>query len=286
MRVATRFRMPLAAAVGLLLLLGSLNAAAAELTFGVHPYLPAAELLARLTPLTDHLASKSGHRLTISIAPDYAEHIERTLAGRYDVAFLGPVSFVEVLERGGPDRTLARLEIRGSPTFHGIIFTRDDSPLTTLGQLAGQRMAFGDPHSTMSHLVPRHMLQQAGVPLERLGGHAFLRNHVNVVFGVLAGDFAAGAVKEDVFDEQRHRGLRVLARSPAISEHLFVARRGLDAAIVEDLRRAMLAVHTEPGGRELLNRFNRDLTALVPVTAADYDNLRRILHELPAEARP
>ena len=48
----------------------------------------------------------------------------------------------------------------------------------------------------------------------------------------------------------------------------------------------MLAVHTEPGGRERLSRFNRDLTALVPVTAADYDNLRRILRELPADARP
>jgi len=71
------------------------------------------------------------------------------------------------------------------------------------------------------------MMRQAGVTIDKLAGHAFLKNHHNVALGVLLGNFDAGAVKEDVFDEYRQQGLKTLKKTPPISEHLFVVRKTL-----------------------------------------------------------
>ena len=167
--------------------------------FAVHPYLPATELVKKYTPLTDYLSSKINLPIRIHISKDYKDHIDKIGGDKADIAYMGPASYVKVVNRYGKKPILARLEIKGKPAFQGIIITGKDSNLHNLTDLAGKRFAFGDPNSTMSHLVPRFMLWEAGVGIEKLAGHAFLKNHHNVAIGVLAGDYDAGAVKEAVF---------------------------------------------------------------------------------------
>jgi phosphonate transport system substrate-binding protein len=149
-----------------------------------------------------------------------------------------------------------------------------------LSDLEGKSFAFGDPDSTMSHLVPRYMLIEAGIVVEELAHYEFLRSHHNVVLGVLVGDFQAGAVKEEVFYEYEGRGLKALAWTPEIAEHLFVASKKLPAKTVGSLREAMLALKDEPGGRDVMSSIKQGVTAFVPAQDADYDNLRNILHTL------
>jgi phosphonate transport system substrate-binding protein len=141
----------------------------------------------------------------------------------------------------------------------------------------GKSFAFGDPDSTMSHLVPRYMLLEAGIDVEDLSHYDFLASHHNVALGVLVGEFLAGAVKEEVFYEYEERGLKALAWTPELSEHLFVASRKLPAETVEDLREALLGLADEPGGDEVMNSIKLGVTAFVPAADIDYDNLREIL---------
>jgi phosphonate transport system substrate-binding protein len=134
----------------------------------------------------------------------------------------------------------------------------------------------------MSHLVPRYMLVEAGIEVEKLAQYEFLKSHRNVALGVLMGEFQAGAVKEEVFYEYEGRGLKVLAWTPEISEHVFVASNKLSARIVESLRRAMLELKDEPAGQAVMSSLKQDVTALVPASDSDYENLRKILNTLEA----
>ncbi|MGD8312623.1 MAG: PhnD/SsuA/transferrin family substrate-binding protein, partial [Gammaproteobacteria bacterium] len=197
-----------------------------------------------------------------------------------DIAFMGPALYVALVDKYGPKPLLARLEIEGDPVFRGKIITLKDSPITSLAELKGKHFAFGDPESTMSHLVPRFMLREAGVGLEDLAEYRFLGNHTNVALGVLAGDFDAGAVKEEVFREFEQRGLQALATTPAFSEHLFVARSTLPAQTVATLREALYRLRDTPEGRIILAGIKDRLTGMVPVEDSDYDNLREILNTL------
>lgn len=259
----------------------SLKATASDrLILAVHPYLPATEIVERFTPLVKYLSKELGEQIEIEVSRDYLDQIMKIGNNKVDIAYMGPASYVKMVDRYGRKPLLARQEINGNRTFQGVIIVRKDSPLHTLKDLAGKRFAFGDPESTMSHLVPRYMLWEEGVTIDKLGGYAFLKNHHNVALGVLTGDFDAGAVKEEVFDEYEKRGLRELARTPELSEHLFVASNRLSPEKVQKLRDALQSLSDKEEGRNIMTSIKKTITGMVPVKDGDYDNLRDILHVL------
>jgi phosphonate transport system substrate-binding protein len=261
-----------------LLLLGTEKIRAEDsLTLCVHPYLPATELTRRFSPLAEYLSRKVGLPISIRVQKSYQSHIDRTGKDEADIAYVGPVSYVKIVETYGEKPLLARLVVSGEPEFFGMIIVREDSPIRSLEDLAGRSFAFGDINSTMSHLVPRYMLKEGGVPVSRLAKHEFLGSHHNVALGVLGGYFDAGGVKEEVYYEYRERGLRMLAKSPPIAEHLFVARSSLPPGILEPLRKAMLTLHEDERGTEILTSLKNGVTALTKVDDGDYDSLRKIL---------
>jgi len=254
--------------------------AGGPLVLQVHPYLPATELIERFSPLAEHLSRSIGRPVVVRISVDYQQHIELAGKDKTDIAFMGPASYVSLVDRHGKKPLLVRLEIDDKPTFRGAIITAKKSGLRSLSELKGKRFAFGDPNSTMSHLVPRYMLSEAGVDIKDLAGHAFLHNHHNVALGVLVGRFDAGAVKSEVFYEYEERGLRVLAWSPELSEHVFVTSSVLPKQTVDALRSALSALAGSEDGRTALKRINDRATGLVPVEDRDYDNLRTIIRAL------
>jgi phosphonate transport system substrate-binding protein len=74
--------------------------------------------------------------------------------------------------------------------------------------------------------------------------------------------------------------LRALATTPALSEHLFVTSNTLDPELIKRLRDAMLTLHQDSEGKQILTSIKKGATAMVPVKNSDYDNLREILRSL------
>ncbi|MFZ5861909.1 MAG: phosphate/phosphite/phosphonate ABC transporter substrate-binding protein [Nitrospirota bacterium] len=254
--------------------------AGAELLLGVHPFKPATKLIEAFTPLAACLGDKLGEHVTLRIAKDYQAHTDAIGRDELDIAYMGPASYVALVERYGPKPLLGRQVITGKSLFHGKIFVRSDSPIRTLADLTGKRFAFGEPHSTMSHLLPRYMLWEAGVGIDRFAGHAFVGDHVNVALGVLAGDYDAGAVKEDVYFRYEGQGLRAIATSPPIADHVFVAGRKLSEEMVRRLRAIMLGLHEDTRCAAALQAMTPGVTALIEARDADYDSLRTVLAKL------
>lgn len=254
------------------------------LLLAVHPYLPAEEIQQRFAPLAGYLAQQLERQIVVKVGRDYDEQINAIGSDSVDIAFMGPASYVELVKHYGAKPLLARLETNGVPYLTGLIITRTDSPLRNLANLQGKRFAFVDTNSTMGTLVPRFVLQQAGIPLSKLGQYQHLKSHKNVALGVLAGDFDAGAVKEEVYDEFAARGLRVLARLPLVSEHLFVVRATLPPTDVETLRKALLQLKQLPNGPAIMRSIHMKMTNMVPVSDADYDSLRKMLAALEKDS--
>jgi phosphonate transport system substrate-binding protein len=185
-----------------------------------------------------------------------------------------------MVEKYGHKSILARFEANKKTFFRGVIITRKNSPIKSLSDIEGKRFAFGDPNSTMSHVIPRFMLLEAGITLKKLGSHSFIKNHCNVALGVLIGDYDAGAIKEEVFNRYEDRGLKAIARTPFIPEYIFVADDNLSAKTVQTLREALYNLKNETNGKEILSAIKQNLTGLVPCEDANYKNLRKIMRTL------
>ncbi|MEN8178447.1 MAG: phosphate/phosphite/phosphonate ABC transporter substrate-binding protein [Pseudomonadota bacterium] len=246
----------------------------------VHPYLPFQELHKRYQPLAKYLREVLDATVVVRIGRDYGEHIAHIGMDKVDIAYMGPATYVRLVEKYGKKPLLARLEVNGKPAFHGYLVTNSNSGVNDIQSLRGKRFAFGDPASTMSHLVPRHMLMEAGMDVGDLMDYQFLGSHKNVALAVLSEAFDAGAVKEEVMVSYRSRGLKAIARSAPFSEHLFVARADAEDEFVDVVRKALYQLSESQEGRRILNSIKFGVTGLVPVEDSDYDNLRAVLKQL------
>ena len=244
----------------------------------MHPYLPAADLLARYTPLADALGRAVGRPIIVRVGRSYSEQIDAIGTDSVDIAYLGAAPYVVMVARYGPKPILARQVVHGDPMVHGSFIVRQDSRIQSLKDLKGKRFAYADAQSTSGHIVPVAMLEREGVPESALASSSSLGSHRNVALAVLAGDYDAGAVEEEVFEEFRGKGLRSLARELPVPEHLLVTSTKLAPALREALRGALLHLQDLPEGKAVLSHLQPDFTQFVPGRDSDYDVLRVLMH--------
>ncbi len=249
-------------------------------TLAVHPYLSHDELKKRFSPLAEYLTETVGITFTLRIGKNYRDLIDNIGQDMVDVAYMGPAPYVQMVEGYGKKPILAQLETNYSPFYKGMIVVRADSPFKRIKDLKGHYFAFGDRLSTMSHLLPRLILHEAGVTPENLGGITFVNSHYNVALGVLAGDFDAGALKEGVYQTFRAQGLRALAITPNIPEHLFVARSDMPPATSQKIRHSLKKLAETPLGLMILKTIHNNATGIVDGSDTDYDQLRQLLNKM------
>jgi phosphonate transport system substrate-binding protein len=227
-------------------------------------------------PLVDYLTEQTGEPWELAVSASYHEAVDELCEGRVTLAYLGPLSYVRARARCGVE-PLLRLQTRGSDVFHSDVLVRSDSRFERLEDLAGQRIGFGDPLSTSSHLVPRDMLRAAGLEPGRDVACRYFGQHERAARAVLMGEVEACGVRDVVAELFLHRGLRRLARSGPIPAYPWVVPPGTAPAEREALSSTLLRF---PGGarpRRDEERWDLELSGGFTTAAdADYDIVRRL----------
>jgi len=248
-----------------------------ELLFGVHPYLEEKSLTEKFQPLVDYLGRALNKKITLEISPSYTEHLKRVGSDYYDISYIGPTTYIEMVEKYGKKYILASMTTYDLPYFNGIIFVLTDSTIYTLKDLKGKSFAFGKPTSTMSSVIPTIMLDEAGVKLANLSKYKYLKNHEDVVNNVLSGKYTAGAVKEAVFDKYKSKGLRQLARSRHVSEHVFIAANTLQMKAKQQIENSLLTITDTQQGKDILFKIKPKSRSLKSTKDYNFNSLRNYL---------
>jgi len=271
------------------LLFGAGPLLAAPLVFAVHPYLSPTEIEKRFSPLAKYLSTEIGLPITLKVSSGYDEHLQAVGDGRADIAFIGPAELLLVEREFGRRPLLGQLVVNGRPGLSGHLVARNPASgvpaggTQALAGLRGKRIAFVDAKSTMGYLVPVAILGRAGVAEKDLGLSKFVGSHDNVALGVLAGEFDAGAVKDETFEKYRSRGLYSLHEMPMVPEHVFVASPRIPPEVRQQLQRALLALSVDEPGQWILRGIRSDLSTIAPVEQRDFDALRTLL-AMPANS--
>jgi phosphonate transport system substrate-binding protein len=161
------------------------------------------------------------------------------------------------------------------------VLVRSDSPFERLEDLSGQRIGFGDPLSTSSHLLPRAMLLEAGLEPGRDVECRYFGQHELAARAVLMGEVEACGVRDTVGDLFLHRGLRRLARSSPVPAYPLVALPSLPDRLRDELITALLDFPGEVRPPRSGDRPELELRGdFVPATDEDYDPVRRLAREV------
>lgn len=241
-------------------------------------------LLKRSQPLIRYLEKELGMRVRFQFARDYEAMIKGMEKKIYDLVHLGPKSYVEGHERAGYYAILKPIR-HGSATYRSMIIVRKDSGINTLNDLRGKTFCFTDKESASGYLYPKVLLLKKGIgPDKDFKRVFFTGTHDGVVLNVYHKNFAAGACFDDArkstFREEPEKieELRIIARTPPISNEPFAVRPDLDKKLVKKISKAFLKLGQSPEGREILEALypGTGLEGYAEAKDSDYDSVREM----------
>jgi phosphonate transport system substrate-binding protein len=225
-----------------------------------------------------------GLPIRVTVASDYAAVIEALRNRSADLAFVHPVGYV-LANREAKARIIAKDRWHGNTSYTSRIYVRRDSGVKTLEELKGKTIAFVDPASSSGYVYPMLMLIQKGLVQNRdpktffrdvvfSGSHdagllALLNGHVDAL-----GSFDQ-AREQYLKDPAERERLTWVAESAAIPEGGICGRDGLDPAVVERVRAALLQMRG-PAYAELLRRLY-DIDGFEPAEDREYDVVRQAM---------
>ncbi len=148
--------------------------------------------------LKDYLEKETNYKFEISIPQSYIAVVEAFGTDRADVAALNTYGYYLARTKYKAEARLTILR-HGSNTYQSQFIVKAGSPIKTLADFKGKKVAFVDPASASGYLLPLKMLRDKGV---EPGEIVFAMKHDNVVSMVYNGQVEAGAT----FHSPAHEG--------------------------------------------------------------------------------
>ena len=248
-----------------------------SIRFGVVPLKEPSEMYRKFKPLSDYLAGAIGRKVDLKVAIDMESAVKDLGENVTHICAMGPANYVEARRAYGVDVIVKALR-KGRPFHQVAVVVRDDSPITSLSDLAGRRFAFGNIASATGHIIPLSMLRNVGIPTEQLAHYDFLGHHEDLIKAVLGKEFDAACVIDEVAEKNRERGLRVLAHSIDIPEFNISCHPSLDPGIRNRIRQMLTALsRTTVKDAKILQSLGKDCTGFVAAGDEDYAGIREAI---------
>lgn len=221
------------------------------LQFGVYPYLSPNQIVRLFSPLREQLETVLARRVVLRSAPDFKEFMRRTQYQEYDIIFTAPHMGRLAQQRDG-----YRLIAQTGYKIVIVALTRQDSPVSTLGDLKGRSIAVGARWS-MSHLMIAQAMTRAGLQLEKDVKLVDAASFSNVLQAVLHGDADAGVTGTLLWDaasaEERRR-LREIFRSEEMPGFFVLAHPRLGEPALQRLREALYGYAATAAGKDFFTK--------------------------------
>jgi len=196
------------------------------------------------------LSERIGIPVETVVPTSYSATVQALVSNRAHVAYVSSLPFILASNEAPVELPLA--EVRLDRTDYDSIFVvAADSPIQSLEDLRGKRMAFTSPTSTSGYLMPYSRLVDEGLleaqqdPAAFFGQVTFAGGYDRALMAVANGqadvcavsDYTMEGDRSDLYIDDETRGrLRILARTPGVPTHGICMRSDLP----QDLRTAIV----------------------------------------------
>jgi len=252
------------------------------LRLGIVPERDVFQQRQRYQHVADYLAARLDRPVELATVNTYEAVLRDFEEGQIDGAFLGSLVTVLAMDRLGA-RVLVKPDIGGGVTsYHGVLFAREDSPITSLDQLPGKRIAMVRA-TTAGDLFPAWLFATGGLldaaePPRR----TWVGTHDEVFEMVSAGKADAGAIKNlrlnAMLREHPDAKVRILSEGRPVPNNALVVRKDLPAELARTLSELLLAMHENEPGRAALREIG--VERFVPCDRREYAAIYDMVEQL------
>jgi phosphonate transport system substrate-binding protein len=238
------------------------------------------------THIARYVGERVGYQTTIRVGQSFDEFAEKQV----DVAFICGLPYVRMSSQDTcPIELLAAPVLIGDrylhkPIYFSDVIVRHDSPYTSFDDLGGCVWAYNERVSHSGcNLVCYSLLERDKSP-DYFGKTVKSGSHMRSLEMVLEGETDAAAIDSHLSDILRSRD-EVLIRSLRVVDVLgpssippVVVSKGLDNELKCRLREALITMHHENCGAEILQEGL--IERFVAVEDEDYGNIRAMLEKV------
>lgn len=236
--------------------------------FAVFPYKSPKSVIEVFGPIAARIEQRLGQKVQLVSAPDTATFLAKALDEEYDLAVPALPTYYKMLSVGYVPIA------KGIPSFYGGLIVRRDSPISTVEQCKGKRIAAIGEHSYAGYIFFKNLLDQKKIDSKRAMDIQFLGKLDSVIYGVLNRQYDAGLIRLDTLDMAAFAPLkeqfRVVVRSPEVPQFPFVVRKDMDQRTRNIMREVLTSLSPErPDDLAILQSLQ--VKRVVDATKADYD---------------
>src|SRR5262245_37605056 len=206
-------------------------------------------------PLFDAIARQTSLSFDLTVGQSYGAVVEAMCSGAADIAFVGPITYLQAKARGCAELLAVGVE-NGQSVYYAGLFSLKASGLQRVADVRHRSVAFGDINSTSSFVFPLAMILDAGLdPIADLSAIRLTGSHANSLAALVQGQVDVSAASFDSYEKAVRQGaldaasVRIIGRSVAIPYPPLVMSTSLPRELKATLKSAFATVHQADGIR-------------------------------------
>ena len=233
------------------------------------PQQSAIVLAKKWMPIFQYLTEKTGYKFVFKTTKTIPEFEKNVLAKEYDFAYMNPYHYTVFHERAGYRAMLKQ----GNKQIKGIMVARKDSPINSLADLNGQKLAFPAPAAFAATVIPQSVMKQDGIIYKPF----YVSSHESVYKNVAYKNFVAGGGIERTFSntpKDIRDQLKVIWRSKGYTPHAIAASPEISDEVVQSVIEAFLSMNENQTGKKLLAGLK--FKSVIKANNSDWDDVRQL----------
>jgi phosphonate transport system substrate-binding protein len=204
-------------------------------------------------PVFNAISRTTGLQFDLKVGQSYGAVVEGMCNQLADIAFFGPVAYVQAHKRGCAQLLAVGVE-KGESVYYAGMFAKADAPMAAVRDVKGKRVAFGDVNSASSFTFQIAMLMDAGLdPVRDLSAIRMTGSHASSLAALTQGQVDVASLSFDSYEKAVQQGavdaktIKVIAKSIPIPYPPLALNAKLPEALKAKLKTAFGSVHKAPG---------------------------------------
>lgn len=223
-------------------------------------------------PILNYISRKSKVQLELQIS--------RTAVESTETATRGELAFAYTNHFFTPEREKLGFTVIARPEDEGIrgqIVVNENSPIHSLSELEGKKVAFANPFGFTGYFVPFDALLRAGLKVEPV----FAGTQEAAMGQLMHNQVVAAGVNSQVmadFARREQFNYRILYSSDIFNDLCIMAHPKVSQSVSSAVRKAFIEMKDDPAGKATLESAAKILSSkprgFIAATDRDYDNYR------------
>ncbi|OKH17027.1 phosphate/phosphite/phosphonate ABC transporter substrate-binding protein [[Limnothrix rosea] IAM M-220] len=263
------------------------NESLEKLTIVILPDRSSPERTEKIAALQQYLVETLAIPVELNVASDYENAVEQLVNGTVNMAYLGPLTYIQAKEQNPSIEAIAAPidENSGRPWYTGVIIGHTD--ITTLEDLKGRRFSFVNDASTSGFLLPSYEFKNLDIDPERdFAAVHFGETHDQTLQLLLQGKVEAIAINRatynkaletDILDSEK---IQLLWESDPITNAPIVVSGSVPESFKPILQKALIEA---PAG--LVSVSVSEAQGYTIVEDGDYETIRQLYQNYQQQAQ-